>query len=80
MNHARLESSHRLQRLAEALADGHEHSTLDLAMRAGICAVNSAVAELRANGYDIECRRQGEVWLYRLHTNTIAKGVTPCPA
>lgn len=71
MNYARLESSPRLQRLAEVLADQREHSTLDLAMRAGICAVNSAIAELRANGYDIDCRRQGDTWLYRLHTNYI---------
>lgn len=69
MNYARLENSPRLQRLAEVLADGREHSTLDLALRAGLCAVNSAVAELRENGYDIECRRQGDVWYYRLHLN-----------
>lgn len=71
MNYARIENSPRLKRLAEVLADGREHSTLDLAMRAGICAVNSAVAELRENGYDIDCRRQGDLWLYRLHLNFI---------
>ena len=71
MNYARLESSPRLQRLAEALADGREHSTLDLALRAGICAVNSAIAELRNNGYDIDCTRRGDLWFYRLHLNYI---------
>lgn len=71
MNYARLESSPRLQRLAEVLADGREHSTLDLALRAGICAVNSAIAELRENGYDIDCQRRGDTWFYRLHLNFI---------
>ncbi len=71
MNYARIENSPRLKRLAEVLADGREHSTLDLVGRAGICAVNSAVAELRENGYDIDCRRQGDTWLYRLNLNFI---------
>jgi biotin operon repressor len=71
MNYARLESSPRLKRLAEVLADGREHSTLDIALRAGICAVNSAVAELRENGYDIDCQRRGDTWSYQLHLNYI---------
>lgn len=72
MNYARLEHSPRLKRLAELLADGREHSTLDIVQRAEICAVNSAVAELRANGYDIACRRSGDTWHYRLDFNFIA--------
>jgi hypothetical protein len=71
MHYARIEHSPRLKRLAEVLADGREHSTLDLAMRASICAVNSAVAELRANGHDITCRRQGDTWFYRLNINHV---------
>lgn len=54
---ARLSSSDRLQRLLEYLRDGKEHTTLNIVLGANICAVNSAVAELRENGYLINCRR-----------------------
>lgn len=66
MKAARLESSARLQRVLDYLSDGREHSTLDIVVGASVCAVNSCIAELRANGYHIACRREGDVWLYRL--------------
>lgn len=67
MHAARLEKSERLQRVAALLADGQWHSTLDIVIGAGVCAVNSCVAELRANGYAIACRRVGkERYEYRL--------------
>ena len=47
MKAARLENSARLRRVADLLADGREYSTLDIIMGAGVCAVNSCVAELR---------------------------------
>ena len=56
MHHARLETSERLARVHEVLLDGEEHSTLDIARRAGVCAVNSCVAELRECGAEIGCR------------------------
>ena len=58
MRYGRLSTSPRLQRALKALqtADG-ELSTMELAQRAKICAVNSVVAELRANGAEILCRR-----------------------
>lgn len=59
MHAARLEKSERLQRVAALLEDGRWHSTLDIVIGAGVCAVNSCVAELRANGFDIACRRVG---------------------
>lgn len=65
MKAARLSSSERLQRVADLLADGREYSTLDIVIGAGVCAVNSCVAELRANGIAVACRRQGDVWYYR---------------
>lgn len=49
MHHARIEKSPRLQRVAALLQDGRWHSTLDIVIGAGVCAVNSCVAELRAN-------------------------------
>lgn len=66
MKAASIARSARLQRVADLLADGRDHTTLDIVQGAGVCAVNSAIAELRWNGYSIECRRAGEVWLYRL--------------
>ena len=56
MHAARLHSSERLQRVHELLADGGEHSTLEIGMRARVCAVNSCVAELRESGAEITCR------------------------
>jgi hypothetical protein len=67
MRAARIERSSRLQRVAELLSDGRWYSTLDIIVGAGVCAVNSCVAELRANGLEIACRRVGkERFEYRL--------------
>ena len=71
MHAARLEKSLRLKRVFDLLADGREHSTQDIVRGAEVCAVNSIVAELRANGLVIECRQIveplfGRVWLYRM--------------
>jgi len=66
MKAARLETSQRLQRVAALLADGREYSTLDIVIGASVCAVNSCIAELRANGCAIACRRVGDVWYYRM--------------
>ncbi len=66
MNYANIESSDRLQRVAQVLAQGGEFSTLDIIKKANVCAVNSIVSELRQNGYDISCERRGEKWFYRM--------------
>lgn len=67
MHAARIEASERLQRVLKLLEDGQWHSTLDVVIGAGVCAVNSCIAELRANGYAIACRRVGrERFEYRL--------------
>lgn len=67
MRAARIERSARLQRVAELLSDGRWYSTLDIIVGAGVCAVNSCIAELRVNGLAIECRRVGkERFEYRL--------------
>lgn len=59
MHFARLSKSDRLQRtLAVLKAAGGEISTYDLSRKAGVCAVNSIIAELRENGAVIECRQQ----------------------
>ena len=64
MHFAHLDHSDRLQRVAALLADGRERSTLEIIEQAHVCAVNSVVAELRANGIEIHCRRVGDVWFY----------------
>jgi len=66
MHAARLEKSPRLQRVLDLLLTGRDLTTLDIVVEARVCAVNSCIAELRANGYDIRCWRVGDVWLYRL--------------
>ncbi|WP_170562401.1 hypothetical protein [Ruegeria atlantica] len=71
MHAAKLSRSPRLQRVHACLADGAEHSTLDIVRRAGVCAVNACIAELRDNGARISCRQsvspRGErIWLYRM--------------
>lgn len=71
MHAATLASSPRLQRVLDfLLAAGGPRSTLDIAMGARVCAVNSCVAELREGGIRIDCRQtaaSGErVWLYSL--------------
>ena len=71
MHYGRLKTSPRLQRALHALqrANG-ELSTMELAKRARICAVNSVIAELRANGAEITCRTAHDGkqrrWFYTL--------------
>lgn len=66
MNSALLANSARLQRVFNLLADGRSYSTIDIIMGAGVCAVNSCISELRDNGYQIDCWREGDVWRYRM--------------
>ncbi len=72
MHAASLASSERLQRVHALLMDGNEHSTLEIITEAQVCAVNSIIAELRANGAAIVCRQvrnpysRRRVWRYRM--------------
>lgn len=70
MHAARIAKSPRLQRVHDLLKPGGWCSTRDIMRLANVCAVNSCVAELRANGCDIKCRQQtvrGErLFFYRL--------------
>lgn len=56
MHYARIESSPRLQRVLAFLSDGGAKTTREIVLGADVCAVNSIIAELRANGFDIKCR------------------------
>jgi DNA-directed RNA polymerase subunit RPC12/RpoP len=66
MNAASIEKSERLGRVLDLLSRGGEFSTLDIIKKANVCAVNSIVAELRQNGFEISCQRCGDKWFYRL--------------
>lgn len=70
MRAARLSSSPRLQRVQHMLRAGGEYTTLEIMRQARVCAVSAVIAELRANGADIDCRQEhrptGRVWLYRM--------------
>lgn len=70
MKAAKVESSPRLQRVLAVLKDCRPHTTLDIIAYARVCAVNSCVAELRENGYDIDCTRKGDIWHYQLRPST----------
>jgi hypothetical protein len=65
MNAANLKTSERPQRVDKFLSDRQPHSTLEIIQGAGVCAVNSIIAELRASGRQINCNREGNVWSYR---------------
>lgn len=64
MHAAKLETSPRLQRVYAVLADGQEHSTMEIIDKANVCAVNSCIAELREGGLEISCR----------HVSTFSRG------
>lgn len=71
MHAAKIINSTRLQRIYNLLSDGEEHSTREIVHKCNVCAVNSAVSELRANGVNIVCRqrpsRNGRRhWTYQL--------------
>lgn len=68
MNAAQIDKSPRLQRVDSLLADGNPHSTMEIIQAANVCAVNSIIAELRANGRTIHCERVEDVWFYQMET------------
>lgn len=69
MRHAAvLKNSNRLQKVLNVLKDNDWHSTWDIMSKTGgLCAVGSAVSELRANGLQIACQcvSKGK-FIYRL--------------
>ena len=76
IHYAKFAKSARLQRMLHLLIDGKKHTTLDIIQSAGICAVNSAAAELRQNGFDVrcDCKRPASYWLSDTVSATILCG------
>ena len=66
MHSAKIDNSIRLQRVLKVIKDGLKHTTRDIIRKANVCAVNSVIAELRDNGYKIDCERVGKRWYYQL--------------
>ena len=61
---AKIENSPRLQRFYSALRKGARLTTRELIQKANICNPNTCSAELRANGINAKCRREGKNWIY----------------
>lgn len=61
MNHATLAKSERLSRVLAMLRrrGGRGATTREIIAEAQVCAVNSIVAEIRANGVDVLCEYEG---------------------
>jgi len=74
IHYARIENSPRLQRLLQCLEAQPKSSdgwitTWNISQQAHICAVNSAVCELRLNGYAVDSRKsktEENAWEYRI--------------
>ena len=66
--HAATMDSPRLKRVLAALTDyaPAELSTREIMRLANVCAVNSCIAELRDNGFDVRCQQRGRYFYYRL--------------
>lgn len=73
IHYADIKNSPRLQRLLQCLEaqpkeTGGWITTRSIIQQADICAVNSAVTELRCNGYTVDARKSKveNAWEYRL--------------
>jgi hypothetical protein len=73
IHYAKVENSDRLRRVLGVLSDGRSHSTMELITEAQVCAVNSCIAELRMNGFRIDCKQIGrERFEYTLVSQPVA--------
>ena len=70
MHSARLEKSKRLQRVDALLLSGYSYTTREIIESARVCAVNSIISELRANGREIVCWRRYDTWFYQMRVKT----------
>ena len=69
MHAAKLEDSPRLQKVLKNLRFHGPMTTMEIMQKCSVCAVNSIIAELRENGFTIDCtavKGQRGVYQYRL--------------
>ena len=76
MHYGRIERSPRLQRVREVLRDCRWHSTRQIMAEANVCAVNSCISELRANGFQIDCEHRMQDG-HRLFYYRLTQGAKP---
>jgi hypothetical protein len=66
IHYARLSESKRLQKVLKYLSDGQPHTTFEIIMGTGQCAINSIITELRRNGLRIACTQvKGQRGVYQ---------------
>lgn len=66
MNAAKIDTSDRLKRVDRLLSSGRAMSTIEIMHAANVCAVNSVVSELRANGRQIRCWQKDRIFYYQM--------------
>lgn len=69
MHAAKIEDSPRLQKVLKYLRFHGVRTTMEIIQDCHVCAVNSIIAELRANNFTIDCQAvkgQRGVYQYRL--------------
>lgn len=69
MHAAKINDSPRLQKVLNYLRYHGARTTMEIALGCKVCAVNSIIAELRENGYTVDCQAvkgQRGVYQYRL--------------
>lgn len=69
MHAAKIDDSPRLQKVLKHLRRVGSATTMEISRACNVCAVNSIIAELRANGFTVDCnpvRGQRGVYLYTL--------------
>ncbi len=71
---ANIESSGRLQRVLGMLKDGNPHTKRDIRLRTGSECVATCISELRANGYNIECKFVGFINGAKIYSYTLIGG------
>ena len=74
IHYADYAKSARLQRLITYMIDGKVKTTLEIIQGADICAVNSAVCEVREQGFNLECVKKSKPFACQLHDIEIARG------
>lgn len=64
---ANIDRSERLQKALALLEDGSWHSTMEVALSANTVCPGTTIQELKANGFDIQSRKNGKRYEYKLN-------------
>jgi len=70
MHAAKIDDSPRLQKVRDFLRRKGSATTMEIVKGCEVCAVNSIIAELRSNGFTVDCspvKGQRGVYLYTLN-------------